>query len=84
VTNGGYNGVQQAFSYGVQLSSGSDRKSRSSARVTGVVLDRPENRHATAEQIRDAVRLLLRDPGYQIAPKHSEQASRATCAYNDC
>lgn len=68
VTNGGYNGVQQALSYGVPIISGgeSEDKPQVCARVqwsgTGINL---KTGTATAEQIRDAVSQILRDGRYR-------------------
>jgi MGT family glycosyltransferase len=72
VTNGGYNGVQQALSYGVPvvLAGASEDKPQVGARVnwSGAGIDLKTGT-PTAEQIRDAVRLLLRDPGYRDRAK---------------
>jgi UDP:flavonoid glycosyltransferase YjiC (YdhE family) len=72
VTNGGYNGVQQALSYGVPvvLAGASEDKPQVGARVnwSGAGIDLKTGT-PTAEQIRDAVLLLLRDPGYRDRAK---------------
>jgi MGT family glycosyltransferase len=67
VTNGGYNGVQQALSYGVPIVcyGTSEDKPLVSARVrwsgAGIALQAGAS---MAEQIRDAVRTILHDPSY--------------------
>jgi len=67
ITNGGYNGVQQALAYGVPVVcyGTSEDKPRVSARVAwsgaGVSLKGGEGLPA---QIRDAVREILRNPSY--------------------
>jgi MGT family glycosyltransferase len=68
ITNGGYNGVQQALSYGVPLVACgmSEDKPIVMARVAwsgaGVVI--PGGR-ASAEELRNAVRTVLTNPGYR-------------------
>jgi UDP:flavonoid glycosyltransferase YjiC (YdhE family) len=67
VTNGGYNGVQQALSYGVPIVcyGASEDKPLVSARVrwsgAGIAL---QAGISMADQIRDAVRKILHDPSY--------------------
>jgi len=67
VTNGGYNGVQQALSYGVPIVcyGASEDKPLVSARVrwsgAGISLNAGSS---ISEQIRDAVRKILHDPSY--------------------
>lgn len=67
VTNGGYNGVQQALSYGVPIVSygTSEDKPLVAARVrwsgVGIAL---QGGASMPEQIRDAVRKILHDPSY--------------------
>jgi MGT family glycosyltransferase len=67
VTNGGYNGVQQALSYGVPIVcyGESEDKPLVSARVhwsgAGISLKAGAS---MSEQIRDAVRKILHDPSY--------------------
>jgi UDP:flavonoid glycosyltransferase YjiC (YdhE family) len=67
VTNGGYNGVQQALSYGVPIVcyGASEDKSLVSARVhwSGAGIS-PKAGTSMPEQIRDAVRNILHDPSY--------------------
>lgn len=69
VTNGGYNGVQQALSYGVPIVcyGASEDKPLVSARVrwsgAGISLNAGS---AMQEQIRDAVRKILHDPSYTV------------------
>lgn len=68
VTNGGYNGVQQALSYGVPIVSvgASEDKPQVCARVNwsgvgiGLTTITP-----TASQLRDAVRKVINDPRYR-------------------
>jgi MGT family glycosyltransferase len=66
VTNGGYNGVQQALSYGVPVVAAgvSEDKSQVCARVSwsgvGIGL---KTSTPSPEQIRDSVRQILGDPG---------------------
>jgi UDP:flavonoid glycosyltransferase YjiC (YdhE family) len=73
VTNGGYNGVQQALSYGVPLISAgeSEDKPQVCARVawsaSGISL---RTGKPTPEQIRNAVREVLRDPQYREQAKN--------------
>jgi len=68
LTNGGYNGVQQALSFGVPVIAGgaTEDKPFVCARVawsgTGINL---QTGSPTSEQIRDAVRLVLSDPTYR-------------------
>lgn len=68
VTNGGYNGVQQALSYGVPIVAAgvSEDKSQVCARVSwsgvGIGL---KTSTPSPEQIRDSVRQILGDAGYQ-------------------
>jgi len=68
VTNGGYNGVQQALSYGVPivLAGATEDKPRVGARVawSGVGIDLKTGQ-PTAEQIRNAVGEVLRDQRYR-------------------
>jgi UDP:flavonoid glycosyltransferase YjiC (YdhE family) len=68
VTNGGYNGVQQALSYGVPIVSAgaTEDKPRVGARVgwSGVGIDLKTGQ-PTAEQIRDAVREVLQNRLYR-------------------
>jgi UDP:flavonoid glycosyltransferase YjiC (YdhE family) len=67
ITNGGYNGVQQALSYGVPIVcyGESEDKPLVSARVrwsgAGISLQAGTS---MSDQIRDAVRKILHDPGY--------------------
>jgi MGT family glycosyltransferase len=68
VTNGGYNGVQQALSYGVPVVAAgvSEDKSQVCARVSwsgvGIGL---QTSTPLPEQIRDSVQQILGDPGYR-------------------
>jgi MGT family glycosyltransferase len=68
VTNGGYNGVQQALSYGVPIVAAgvSEDKSQVCARVSwsgvGIGL---KTSTPSPEQIRDSVRQILGNPGYR-------------------
>lgn len=68
VTNGGYNGVQQALSYGVPIVSAgaTEDKPRVGARVawSGVGIDLKTGQ-PTAEQIRNAVLEILQDQRYR-------------------
>jgi MGT family glycosyltransferase len=68
VTNGGYNGVQQALSYGVPIVcyGESEDKPRVSARVawSGAGIPLKKAGMAMPEQIRDAVRTVLHTPSY--------------------
>jgi UDP:flavonoid glycosyltransferase YjiC (YdhE family) len=79
VTNGGYNGVQQALSYGVPLISAgeSEDKPQVCARVawsaSGISL---RTGKPTPEQIRNAVREVLRDPSTASKPRILEQRLR--------
>jgi MGT family glycosyltransferase len=72
VTNGGYNGVQQALSYGVPVVSAgaSEDKPQVCARVkwSGAGIDL-ETGAPTAEQISRAVIQVLRDPSYRDRAK---------------
>jgi MGT family glycosyltransferase len=67
VTNGGYTGVQQALTYGVPIVSAgvTEDKPRVGARVewSGVGIDLKTGQ-PTAEQVRNAVREILRDGRY--------------------
>ncbi|GAA1844768.1 glycosyltransferase [Asanoa iriomotensis] len=69
VTNGGYGGVQTALYYGVPLvvAGASEDKPEVAARVewsgTGVNL---HTGTPTADDLRDAVRAVLHDPGYRL------------------
>jgi MGT family glycosyltransferase len=68
ITNGGYNGVQQALSYGVPVVSAglSEDKGEVCARVNwsgaGIGL---KTATPTPQQLRDAVRQVLREPNYR-------------------
>ncbi len=68
ITNGGYNGVQQALSYGVPViaAGATEDKPFVCARVawsgTGINL---QTGNPTSKQILDAVRLVLSDPTYR-------------------
>jgi UDP:flavonoid glycosyltransferase YjiC (YdhE family) len=68
VTNGGYNGVQQALAYGVPVfaAGASEDKSQVCARVnwSGVGMGLKTST-PSPEQIRDSVRQILGDPGYR-------------------
>jgi len=72
VTNGGYNGVQQALSYGVPIVAAgvSEDKGEVCARLSwsgaGIGL---KTGTPTAEQIRDAVHQILHDPSYRERAK---------------
>jgi MGT family glycosyltransferase len=72
VTNGGYNGVQQALSYGVPVVSAgiSEDKSQVCERVSwsgvGIGL---KTGTPSPEQIRDSVRQILGDPSYRERAK---------------
>jgi UDP:flavonoid glycosyltransferase YjiC (YdhE family) len=72
VTNGGYNGVQQALCYGVPIVSAgaTEDKPRVGARVawSGVGMDLKTGQ-PTAEQIRNAVRGVLQDRRYRDRAK---------------
>lgn len=72
VTNGGYNGVQQALSYGVPVVSAgtSEDKPQVCARVSwsGAGIDLKTGA-PTAEQISHAVSQILRDPSYRDRAK---------------
>ncbi|MBB6145393.1 MGT family glycosyltransferase [Silvibacterium bohemicum] len=72
VTNGGYNGVQQALSYGVPIISAgaSEDKPQVCARVSwsGAGIDLKTGA-PTAEQIRQAVVQILSDPSYRNRAK---------------
>jgi len=68
VTNGGYNGVQQALSYGVPIvtAGATEDKPRVGARVqwTGAGIDLKTG-NPSEEQIREAVREVLRNPSFR-------------------
>jgi UDP:flavonoid glycosyltransferase YjiC (YdhE family) len=68
VTNGGYNGVQQALSFGVPIVSAgaSEDKPQVSARVawSGVGIDLKTG-NPTPTQIRQAVQEIIRNPSYR-------------------
>ncbi|ADV81939.1 glycosyltransferase [Terriglobus saanensis] len=72
ITNGGYNGVQQALSFGVPIigAGATEDKPFVCARVawsgTGIDL---KTGNPTSEQIRDAVRLILSDSKYRERAK---------------
>jgi UDP:flavonoid glycosyltransferase YjiC (YdhE family) len=72
VTNGGYNGVQQALSFGVPVVSAASTEDKPyvSARVawSGVGIDLKTGT-PIAEQLRDAVRQVLHDPAYRVRAK---------------
>lgn len=72
VTNGGYNGVQQALSYGVPIVSAgtTEDKPQVGARVSwsGVGIDLKTG-SPTEEQIRHAVAQILLDPSYRKRAK---------------
>ncbi|ADV81938.1 glycosyltransferase [Terriglobus saanensis] len=80
ITNGGYNGVQQALSFGVPVigAGATEDKPFVCARVawsgTGIDL---KTGSPTSEQIKDAVRLILSDPKYrERAKKMAEDFAR--------
>ncbi len=77
VTNGGYGGVQVSLAAGcpVVVAGTTEDKPATAARVTysGVGLDLSTDRPAP-EQIRDAVRTVLSDPGYKERVAAMQQA----------
>ncbi len=77
VTNGGYGGVQVSLAAGcpVVVAGTTEDKPATAARVTysGVGLDLGTDRPAP-EQIRDAVRTVLSDPGYKERVAAMQQA----------
>ncbi len=82
VTNGGYGGVQLALSYGVPLvvAGTTEDKPEVAARVAwsgaGINL---RTSAPTAEAVRDAVRKVLREPGYSF---HAKRLAKEYAGYD--
>ena len=76
ITNGGYNGVQQALSFGVPVIAGGSTEDKPfvSARVawSGAGIDLKTG-NPTPEQIREAVRLVLSDHKYRERAKEMQK-----------